>query len=353
MRWPVVAGRAAPPTGRRPSMPRCSACLRSVVRDVAVTDVVREPRRRGVGRSRLGRRGRSRHRRSRRRRRATSRPGSSRPGTGTSTRRRRAWTCGWARASGCTRCSRRSRRAGRCSRSGCRASRPFTLDELDAAGFFGGVGLDRIRDLVARRANLLITGAGGSGKTTLLSALLAAGAAARAHRRRRGRRRAAHRAPARRRAREHGRRTSTAPGRSGSTGWSASRCGCGPTGSSSASAAGAELRELLGALNTGHDGGAGTLHANSLADVPARLEALGSLAGMTVDAVARQSVERVRRRPARRTGRRRGPPSGCGRGVRPRPARTPCYTGIGVRTVTWSYPSVINHLFWTATYARL
>ena len=53
---------------------------------------------------------------------------------------------------------------------------------------------------------------------------------------------------------------------------------------------GAELRELLGALNTGHDGGAGTLHANSIADVPARLEALGSLAGMTVDAVARQSV---------------------------------------------------------------
>jgi len=53
---------------------------------------------------------------------------------------------------------------------------------------------------------------------------------------------------------------------------------------------GAELRELLGALNTGHDGGAGTLHANSLADVPARLEALGSLTGMTADAVARQSV---------------------------------------------------------------
>ena len=53
---------------------------------------------------------------------------------------------------------------------------------------------------------------------------------------------------------------------------------------------GAELRELLAALNTGHDGGAGTLHANSLADVPARLEALGALAGMTVDAVARQAV---------------------------------------------------------------
>ena len=53
---------------------------------------------------------------------------------------------------------------------------------------------------------------------------------------------------------------------------------------------GAELRELLMALNTGHDGGAGTLHANSLADVPARLEALGVLAGWGPDALARQAV---------------------------------------------------------------
>src|SRR6266852_2718312 len=37
---------------------------------------------------------------------------------------------------------------------------------------------------------------------------------------------------------------------------------------------GAEVCELLAALNTGHDGGAGTLHANSPAEVPARLEAL-------------------------------------------------------------------------------
>ena len=33
---------------------------------------------------------------------------------------------------------------------------------------------------------------------------------------------------------------------------------------------GEEVRELLSALNTGHDGGAGTLHANGLHDVPAR-----------------------------------------------------------------------------------
>jgi hypothetical protein len=34
---------------------------------------------------------------------------------------------------------------------------------------------------------------------------------------------------------------------------------------------GAEVCELLAALNTGHQGGAGTLHANSPAEVPARL----------------------------------------------------------------------------------
>jgi pilus assembly protein CpaF len=56
---------------------------------------------------------------------------------------------------------------------------------------------------------------------------------------------------------------------------------------------GAEVRELLSALNTGHDGGAGTLHANSLADVPARLEALGALAGMSDLAVARQAVSAI------------------------------------------------------------
>lgn len=43
---------------------------------------------------------------------------------------------------------------------------------------------------------------------------------------------------------------------------------------------GAEVVDLLAALNTGHDGGAGTLHANSPAEVPARLEALGALGGL-------------------------------------------------------------------------
>jgi len=51
---------------------------------------------------------------------------------------------------------------------------------------------------------------------------------------------------------------------------------------------GAELMTLLTALNTGHDGGAGTLHASSLVDVPARLEALGALGGLDTRALARQ-----------------------------------------------------------------
>ena len=43
---------------------------------------------------------------------------------------------------------------------------------------------------------------------------------------------------------------------------------------------GAEVADLLAALNTGHDGGSGTLHANSAADVPARIEALALAAGL-------------------------------------------------------------------------
>lgn len=56
---------------------------------------------------------------------------------------------------------------------------------------------------------------------------------------------------------------------------------------------GAEVRELLSALNTGHEGGCGTLHANSPADVVARFEALGALAGMTPAAVRSQLASSV------------------------------------------------------------
>ena len=66
---------------------------------------------------------------------------------------------------------------------------------------------------------------------------------------------------------------------------------------------GAEVSDLLTALNTGHDGGAGTVHANSPSEVPARLEALACLGGLTRDALhsqlsaAVQVVLHMRRHP--------------------------------------------------------
>jgi pilus assembly protein CpaF len=51
---------------------------------------------------------------------------------------------------------------------------------------------------------------------------------------------------------------------------------------------GAEVADLLQALNTGHEGGCGTLHANTAADVPARLEALACAAGLSREAVHSQ-----------------------------------------------------------------
>ncbi|GAA3313807.1 hypothetical protein GCM10020219_026710 [Nonomuraea dietziae] len=51
---------------------------------------------------------------------------------------------------------------------------------------------------------------------------------------------------------------------------------------------GAEVVDLLAALNTGHEGGCGTLHANTAADVPPRLEALACAAGLSREAVHSQ-----------------------------------------------------------------
>jgi pilus assembly protein CpaF len=53
---------------------------------------------------------------------------------------------------------------------------------------------------------------------------------------------------------------------------------------------GAEVVDLLAALNTGHDGGCGTLHVNRPAEVPARLEALGVAAGLGRAAVHSQAA---------------------------------------------------------------
>lgn len=167
--------------------------------------------------------------------------------------------------------------------------RPLGFDELAADSFFSVVGADRVRELVLRRANLLITGAGGSGKTTLLGALLAI-------------------APSEERivvledvaelqiahphvvALEARQANLDGAGALGLDRLVREALRMRPDRLVIGECRGAEVRELLAALNTGHDGGAGTLHANSLADVPARLEALGALAGLSTSALGRQAV---------------------------------------------------------------
>ncbi|MFF2369933.1 TadA family conjugal transfer-associated ATPase [Agromyces sp. NPDC058110] len=163
------------------------------------------------------------------------------------------------------------------------------LDGLARSGMLSADDESVLRSAVRDRENLLITGAGGTGKTTLLAALLAE-------------------APASERivviedvaelqighphvvALEARQPNIEGSGRIGLDALLREALRMRPDRLVVGECRGPELRELLGALNTGHDGGAGTLHANSLDDVAARLEALGAGAGLSPEAVARQAA---------------------------------------------------------------
>ncbi|MFJ6652790.1 TadA family conjugal transfer-associated ATPase [Microbacterium sp. NPDC091313] len=163
------------------------------------------------------------------------------------------------------------------------------LDDLVARGLTDPAGADVLRALVAERTNVLVTGAAGSGKTTLLSALLSAAAPT-------------ERivtiedvAELRLRHPHHVALEARQPNLEGAGGVDLARLvrealRMRPDRLVVGECRGAEVRELLSALNTGHDGGAGTLHASGLPDVAARLEALGALAGLDDAALARQTV---------------------------------------------------------------
>jgi pilus assembly protein CpaF len=56
---------------------------------------------------------------------------------------------------------------------------------------------------------------------------------------------------------------------------------------------GGEVTEMLAAMNTGHEGGCGTVHANSASDVPARIEALAMAAGLPQAAAHSQLASAV------------------------------------------------------------
>ncbi|TFB54994.1 TadA family conjugal transfer-associated ATPase [Cryobacterium tagatosivorans] len=171
------------------------------------------------------------------------------------------------------------------------------LAALADAGLFGvgeaaAARLARLRGAVRDRENLLITGAAGSGKTTLLAALL--GEAPPAERivviEDVAELRIAHPHVV---ALESRQANLEGAGRIGLRSLLREALRMRPDRLVLGECRGEEVRELLAALNTGHDGGAGTLHANSLRDVPARLEALGALAGMSAEAVARQTVSAI------------------------------------------------------------
>ena len=172
------------------------------------------------------------------------------------------------------------------------SAQPLSLAELDGAGFFGAVPLATVEGLVQARRNLLITGAGGSGKTTLLSALLGAAE---------GTERIVAIEDVAELRPQHPHFVSLEARQAnleGAGGLGLARLlrealRMRPDRLVLGECRGAEIRELLGALNTGHDGGAGTLHANSLEDVPARLEALGALADLSPTAIARQAVSAI------------------------------------------------------------
>ncbi|MEJ3652201.1 TadA family conjugal transfer-associated ATPase [Actinomycetes bacterium KLBMP 9759] len=57
---------------------------------------------------------------------------------------------------------------------------------------------------------------------------------------------------------------------------------------------GGEVCDLLSALNTGHDGGAGTVHANSAREIPARMEALAALGGLSRSALHSQLIAAIK-----------------------------------------------------------
>ncbi len=167
-----------------------------------------------------------------------------------------------------------------------------SLDWLSSGPFFSRIPREAIDELVARRENVLVTGAAGSGKTVFLSAFLASAAA--------DERIIAIEDVTELRV-DHPHflslevRQANLEG-AGSVGLERlvrEALRMRPDRLVLGECRGAEIRELLAALNTGHDGGAGTLHANSLHDVPARLEALGALAGMSPVAVARQAVSAI------------------------------------------------------------
>lgn len=168
----------------------------------------------------------------------------------------------------------------------------FTLPELAEAGLTGPRGVQVLEALVALRANVLVSGATGSGKTTLVASMLSL-------------------VPSTERIICIEEATELRPTHPHVLHLQVRRANVQGAGEVDLAqlvrtamrmrpdrlvlgeCRGAEVREVLAALNTGHDGGWATVHANAAADVPARLVALGALAGLSPPAVAVQALSAI------------------------------------------------------------
>lgn len=169
------------------------------------------------------------------------------------------------------------------------ARKVLTLDDLVAAGTVPAAGAQLLGEMITARVAFLISGGTGSGKTTLLAALLSLVPPAERLVIVEDSRELAPRHP-------HVIRLEGRPGNAERTGAvtltdlvrQALRMR--PDRLVVGEVRGAEICDLLTAMNTGHEGGCGTVHANSAADVPARLEALAAIGGLGRDAVHAQAV---------------------------------------------------------------
>jgi pilus assembly protein CpaF len=163
----------------------------------------------------------------------------------------------------------------------------FTLDDLITLGAVPSAGADILRDLLDSRLAFLISGGTGTGKTTLLTSLLSLASPS-------DRLILVEDAGELRPDHPHVVRLEARPPNVEGTGEISLRdlvrqaLRMRPDRLVVGEVRGKEVVDLLIALNTGHEGGCGTIHANSAADVPARIEALAALAGLSREAAHAQ-----------------------------------------------------------------